>query len=144
MTSSSTITSSGVALRALAGGRVQLPGDPGYDGARRGFQLAVDQHPAAVAHPETAAEVAAAVRVAAERGLRVAVWSTGHNPAPLGDLRDTLLLRTDRMRAVTVDPTTRRVRAAAGATWSDVVAAGAPHGLTVLHGSSPTVGAAGW
>jgi hypothetical protein len=47
--------------------------------------------------------VATAVRVAADHGLRVAVWSTGHDPAPLGDLRDTLLLRTDRMRAVAVD-----------------------------------------
>jgi FAD/FMN-containing dehydrogenase len=123
------------ALRSLAGGRVQLPGDPGYDAARHGFALAVDQHPAAVAHPRTAGEIATAVRVAADQGLRVAVWSTGHDPAPLGDLGDTLLLRTDEMRAVSVDPATRRVRAAAGARWQDVVGAVAPHGLTVLHGS---------
>lgn len=143
-TVSPTPTGSRAALRALAGGRVDLPGDPGYDVARRGFAVAVDQFPAAVAHPRDTAEIAAAVRLAADLGLRVAVWSTGHNPGPLGDLADTLLLRTDGMRSVAVDPATRRVRAAAGAVWSDVVAAVAPHGLTVLHGSSPTVGVVGY
>lgn len=132
------------ALRALAGGRVTLPGDPGYDADRHGFALAVDQHPAAIAHPDTAAEIAAAVRVAADHGLRVAAWSTGHDPGPLGDLADALVLRTDRMRAVAVDPATRRVRAAAGARWGDVVPAAAAHGLAVLHGSSPTVGVVGY
>ncbi|MBL8928077.1 MAG: FAD-binding oxidoreductase [Pseudonocardia sp.] len=129
---------------APAAGRVYLPGDPGYDTARQGFNVSVDQRPAAVGYPETATEVADAVRVAVEHGLRVAVWTTGHNPGPLGDLRDTLLLRTDRMRTVQVDPTARRVRAAAGARWDDVVAAVAPHGLSVLHGSSPTVGVTGY
>ena len=131
-------------LGALAGDRVTLPGDPGYDAARRGFNFAVEQRPAAVAFPRTATEIAAAVRAAADLGLRVAVWSTGHNPAPLGDLGDAVLLRTDRMRTVVVDPATRRVRAAAGAVWSDVVAAVAPHGLSVLHGSSPNVGVVGY
>ena len=131
-------------LRTLPGWLVHLPGDPGYDDARHGFNLAVDQYPAAIVHPRTAAEVAAAVWVAADHGLRVAPWSTGHNPAPLGELGDTVLLRTDLMREVRVDPVTRRVRAAAGARWDDVVTAVAPHGLTVLHGSSPTVGVVGY
>ncbi len=121
-----------------------LPGDAGYDEARRPWNLATDQHPAAVVHPETAADVARAVRVAAGQGLRVAVQATGHNPGPLGDLGRTLLLRTHRIRQVRVDPAARRVRAGAGALWDDVVTAVAPHGLTVLHGSSPDVGVAGY
>ncbi len=35
-------------------------------------------------------------------------------------------------------------RIRAGALWGDVVAAVAPHGLAVMHGSSPTVGAIGY
>ena len=45
---------------------MHLPGDPGYDAARLPWNVAVDQRPAAVAVPRTAAEVATVVRVAAE------------------------------------------------------------------------------
>ncbi|MFA6575561.1 MAG: hypothetical protein WCS84_09065, partial [Nocardioides sp.] len=44
-------------LRGLCDGRVHLPGDPGYDAARSPWNVAVDQRPAAVAVPHTAAEV---------------------------------------------------------------------------------------
>jgi hypothetical protein len=43
--------------------------------------------------------------------LRVAPESTGHNAAPLGSLHDMLLLKTERMRGVTIDPRTRIARA---------------------------------
>ena len=42
---------------ACATGGVHLPGDPGYDAARLPWNVAVDQRPAAVAYPATAAEV---------------------------------------------------------------------------------------
>src|SRR4051794_1651734 len=71
------------ALRGLLDGRVHLPGDPGYDAARTPWNFAVDQRPAAVAFPRSAAEVATVVRAAAEAGLRVAPQSTGHNAGPL-------------------------------------------------------------
>ena len=38
-------------LRGLCGGAVLLPGDPGFDRARLPWNVAVDQRPAAVAHP---------------------------------------------------------------------------------------------
>jgi len=53
-------------------GKVVLPDDQRFDGARRAWNLAVDQRPAAVIFPESATAVAAAVGYAAERGLRVA------------------------------------------------------------------------
>jgi FAD/FMN-containing dehydrogenase len=43
----------------------------------------VDQHPAAVAVPESEADVVAAVNFAREAGLRVAPQATGHNAGPL-------------------------------------------------------------
>jgi FAD/FMN-containing dehydrogenase len=46
-------------------GKVVLPGDGRFDGARRAWNLAVDQRPAAVVSPESAADVAAAVGYAA-------------------------------------------------------------------------------
>jgi hypothetical protein len=120
------------------------PGDPGWDEARRAWNLAVDQRPAAVAMPGSAAEVAAAVRFAAGRGLRVAAQGTGHNAAPLGSLADTLLIKTSRMRQVTIDPVAKIARAQAGALWQEVADAAGKHGLAGLAGSSPDVGVVGY
>ena len=81
-----------------------MPGDPGWDDARQAWSLSVDQHPAAVAFPVSALDVAEVVRFAREHGLRVAAQGTGHNAAPLGSLADTILVKTDRMRGVSIDP----------------------------------------
>lgn len=121
-----------------------LPTDPGYDEARRAWNLAADQRPAAVARAETAADVVAAVRHAREHGLRVTAQGTGHGALSLGDLEDTLLIRTDRMRGVTIDAEYRVARVEAGAQWQDVIAPAAEHGLACLHGSAPDVGVVGY
>jgi hypothetical protein len=143
----SVLSTSSVQARDLVpglGGTMVLPGDDGFDEARRAWNLAVDQRPAAVAFPESAAGVAAAVGWAAERGLRVAAQGTGHGAAPLGPLADTVLLRTGRMRGIRIDPQARVARVEAGAVWLDVVDAAARHGLAALAGSSPDVGVAGY
>jgi FAD/FMN-containing dehydrogenase len=77
-------------------GKVMVPGDGRFDSARLAWNLAIDQRPAAVVLPESAADVAAAVRYAAERGLQVAAQGTGHNAGPLGSLADTVLVKTER------------------------------------------------
>jgi FAD binding domain len=46
------------------------------------FNVLVDQRPAAVVFPESARDVAAAVRFAAGNGQRVVAQGTGHNMAP--------------------------------------------------------------
>jgi hypothetical protein len=125
-------------------GQFVIPGDPDYDLARQAWNLAVDQRPAAVILPESAADVAAAVRYAAERGLRIAAQGTGHNAGPLGSLADTILLRTERMRGIRIDAQARTARVEAGVVWLDVVHAAARHGLAALAGSSPDVGVAGY
>jgi len=134
------------ALRGLATGGVHLPGDPGYDAARLPWNVAIDQRPAAVAVPHTAAEVGAVVRVAAEMGLRVAPQSTGHNAGPLAaqGLDDVVVVRTSAMNTVIADPVSGTVRVEGGALWEPAVDAAAVHGQAVLHGSSPDVGIAGY
>ena len=130
-------------LPGLAGQPI-LPGDQDYDQARQAWNLAVDQRPAAVVQPESAADVIAAVSYAAERGLRIAAQGTGHNAGPLGPLADTILLRTERMRGIRIDPRARVARVEAGVAWLDVVHAAARHGLAALAGSSPDVGVIGY
>src|SRR5215218_9772372 len=109
------------ALRDLCGGAVALPGDDGYDAARSGFNLALDQRPAAIAYPADASEVAEIVRFARAAGLRVSGQTTGHNAGPLGELSGTILVRTSGMRGVAIDAGERIARVGAGALWEDVV-----------------------
>ena len=125
-------------------GQFAVPGDPDYDRGRQAWNLALDQRPAAVIWPESAADVAAAVGHAAGRGLRIAPQGTGHGAAPLGPLDGTILLRTERMNGIRIDPHTRIARAEAGVAWLDVVEAAARHGLAALAGSSPDTGVTGY
>jgi len=119
-----------------------FPGDPGWDDARRAWNLAVDQRPAAVALPQTVDDVVAVVEHARLVGLKVAVQGTGHGAgAPLDG---TLLVNTSRMAGVEIDPVARVARVAAGTVWADVVDAAVEHGLTALHGSAPDVGVVGY
>ena len=145
MTIESTARTVGAAsLRGLCAGAIHLPGDPGYDAARVPWNVAVDQRPAAVTYPATAAEVSAVVRAASAAGLRVAPQGTGHNAGPLGPLDDVVLLRTSGMTGVSIDAANQTARVEAGALWLDVVEAAAEHGLAALHGSSPDVGVVGY
>ena len=123
-------------------GTVHRPGDPGYDAALTGYQLAVVHAPAVVVQARSADDVATAVRYAAAEGLGVVVQSTGHGARhPAGP--DTLLLRTGDLDDVTVDPVARTVTVGAGATVAQVMAEAGPHGLAMVSGAAPTVGVVG-
>jgi FAD/FMN-containing dehydrogenase len=132
------------ALRAAIAGPVFVPDEAGYDQARQAWNLAVDTRPAVVVEAGSAADVAEAVRYAQAHGMRIAPQGTGHGAAPLEPLDRAMLLRTTRMRKVSVDPAARTARAEAGALWADVIAPAAEHGLAGLAGSSPNVGVAGY
>ena len=84
-------------------GDVVMPGDETWDTARQAWNLAVDQRPVAVVYPESADDVAATVLFAAERGLRIAFNAGGHNAGPIDWSRDTLLLKSERMRGIEID-----------------------------------------
>jgi FAD binding domain-containing protein/berberine-like enzyme len=120
---------------------VLTPGDAGYDAGHRAWNLNAEHHPAAVVMAQNAHDVAAAVHLARGRGVGVGVLATGH-----GSTRhnDGVLVNTSQMRGVRIDPARRTASVEAGAVWSDVIAATAPHGLTGLPGSSPGVGVVGF
>jgi FAD binding domain len=130
--------------QALAG-KIVTAEDAGFDEARRAWNLAVDQEPAAVVFPESAPDVAAAVRLAVDAGQRIAAQGTGHGAATLGPLGDTVLVKTERMRGLSIDPVERIARAEAGVRSRGLVGAAAQHGLApVAAGSAPGVGVVGY
>jgi FAD binding domain len=128
---------------ALAG-RVATPSDSDWDQARLAWNLAADQRPAAVAFAENADDIAKTVRFAAAHGLRVAAQGTGHGAAPLAPLEETILLKTERMRGIEVDPEARAARVEAGVLVLELSEAAGAHGLSSMPGSSPDVGVTGY
>ncbi len=96
------------------------PGDPGWDHARRAFDLAVDQRPAAVALPTDEQGVIDAVLEARRRGLRVVAQCGGRGASRLGPLGDALLIRTSGLAGVEIDARARATRIRAGARWADL------------------------
>ncbi len=105
MSTSNTITQAGLeTLMAMVAGDVFVPGDEGYDDARRAWDLAVDQRPAVVVFAESVVDVVRAVRFAGMQGMRIAPQGTGHGALPLEQLDGAMLLKTSRMRRVDIYP----------------------------------------
>jgi FAD/FMN-containing dehydrogenase len=131
------------ALAINLSGRVSTAKDDDWDSARQAFNLTADQRPAAVVHAADARDVSTAVRFAGEHDLRVAPQVTGHGAVGL-ELDGTLLLKTTEIKGVEIDAGARRARVGSGTTWVEVLEPAAADGLAALHGSSGTVGVAGY
>ena len=127
----------------LAGSLV-TPSDAEWDTARAAWNLTADQRPVAVVFAANAADISAVLRFASVANLRVTAQSTGHLATALGDLDDTILIRTTRMDSIVLDEIAQVVRVGAGATWGPVSAVLAPAGLVALAGSSHDVGVVGY
>jgi FAD binding domain len=125
-------------------GRLAGPSDPDWDEARAAWNLAADQRPSAVAFVESAEDVAKVVRFAARHDLKLAGQSSGHGAVALGPLDDTILIKTERMRGIEVDPQAQTARVEAGVLVLELSQAAQAHGLSSLPGSSPDVGVAGY
>ena len=128
---------------ALAG-RIATPSDTDWDEARAAWNLAADQRPEAVAFVESAADVAKVVRFAAENSLRIAGQGTGHGAVAMESLDEAILIKTERMRSVEIDPEAQTARVEAGVLVLELSEAAQAYGLSSLPGSSPDVGITGY
>ena len=129
-------------LELLLADQLLLPGHRGWAGELTGFNTAAVHRPDIIVAADHPDHVASAVRYAADRGLPVGVQATGHGisvPADGG-----MLITTDRLRGVSIDPEARTARVEAGVRWNQVIAAASPYGLAPLNGSSPFVGVVGY
>lgn len=132
------------ALRTRLRGSTLLPGDAGYDAARRVWNAAIDQRPAAIVACADAEDVALALRIAAEHRLPVTVRGGGHNVAGRAIRDGALLLDLAALRTVAVNREARIATVQGGALWSDVDAATAAHGLATTGGLVSTTGVGGF
>jgi hypothetical protein len=123
-------------------GRIATSADPDWDEARQAWNLAADQQPAAVAFVESADDVSKVIGFARESGLRVTGQGTGHGAVALGSLDETILIKTERMRDVTIEG--ERARVEAGAYAEHVAEAAIQQRMCSMPGTSPNVGIAGY
>jgi FAD/FMN-containing dehydrogenase len=132
------------ALRDRFTGELILPGQSAYDAARRVFNGAFDRHPALIARCACTADVAAAVEVAREQGLLVAVRGGGHSLSGLSTCDDGIVIDLSGLKSITIDAETRTARAGGGVLWGEFDAATQAHGLHTPGGRATTTGIAGF
>ncbi len=129
-------------LEASIQGQVITPIDPRYDEARLAWNRKVEQYPALIVVARSAQDVAVAVTFARQHEMGIAVQGTGHGNVRPAD--DALLILTQEMNGVTINPVDRTAHIEAGVKWGAVLPAAQEHGLAPLLGSSPTVGVVGY
>lgn len=116
--------------------------DERWDDARRPWNRAVEQRPAAVVVAADVDDVVTTLRFAAEHGMRVATQATGHGAGdPLDGM---LLLRTGALRQLRLDPARRVARIGPGVLWRQLLDRTDRHGLTGLVGTGLGLGVTGY
>ena len=124
-------------------GLVLLPGDDGFETARRVHNGMIDRQPAVIARCIGSADVADALAFAIEHDLEVAVRGGGHNVAGRAVCDDGMMIDLSPMKGAWVDPRRRRIRIEAGATWGEFNRATQLHGLATTGGAVSSTGVAG-
>jgi FAD/FMN-containing dehydrogenase len=129
-------------LRRDFGGDIIEPGGAEYESASR--SVLVMGSPAAVLRPKTVEDVQAAVEFAAGAGLALSVRGGGHSFPGFGTNDGGVVIDLGKLATVEViDAERHLVRIGGGATWGEVAAALAPHGLAISSGDTKSVGVGG-
>ncbi|WP_416418477.1 FAD-binding oxidoreductase [Paenarthrobacter aromaticivorans] len=129
-------------LQLSVRGPVFTPADPGFQSEISAFNLSTQHQPDLAFGALDAEDVSAAIRWAAERGMPVAVQSTGHGAT--NAIEGGLLISTRRMLELSIDPLEKTARVGAGVRWKAVVELAATFGLMGLCGSTSDVGVVGY
>jgi FAD/FMN-containing dehydrogenase len=130
-------------LKEKFSGQVLEPGDAGFDDARIVWNGMIDRKPAVIARCRHAADVAAAVTYARDRGLALAIRSGGHNVAGYAVCDGGMMIDMAAMNHVRVAPGLDYADVEGGATWADVDAATVPFGRATPGGLISATGVAG-
>jgi FAD/FMN-containing dehydrogenase len=132
-----------VSASAAFGGRLIFPDDAGYDSARQVWNKAIDRRPAMIAQCRGTEDVVAALGIAREHGLRVAVRGGGHSFPGHSTCDGGMVIDLGGMKELVVDARHRTLTAGPGLTWAEVADATAPYGLAAAGGHVSSVGIAG-
>jgi len=139
-----TVTASDVAdLKAGLRGELLLPGQSGYDQARKVWNGAFDRRPALIARCLGEADVTQAVTFARAHNLLVAVRGGGHSLSGQSVCDRGLMIDLSRMRSVHVDPIALVARVEPGVLLGELDRETQFFGLVTPAGTVSDTGAAG-
>jgi FAD/FMN-containing dehydrogenase len=130
-------------LQASFRGELIRPGAAGYDEHRKVWNGSIDRRPGLIARCTGVTDVRAAVRVARERNLLVAVRGGGHSFPGLSVCDDGILVDLGPMKGIRVDPGAGTVRAQAGVLLGELDRETQDFGLAVPSGIVTHTGLAG-
>jgi FAD/FMN-containing dehydrogenase len=130
-------------LRETLSGPLLVPGDPGYDEARRIHNGLIDKRPAAIARCLHTADVVAAIDFGRQEELEISVRGGGHNVAGKAVTEGGLMIDLSLMKGIHVDPARRLVRAQAGVNVGEYDRAAGLFGLATPSGTVTSTGIAG-
>jgi FAD/FMN-containing dehydrogenase len=130
-------------LRATLRGELIDPDGGAYEEARKVYNGMIDRRPAAIVRCADVADVMAAVGLARDEGLDLAVRGGGHSVPGFGTNDGGVVCDLSAMRGIRVDPQARTVRAEGGCTWGDLDHATHAFGLATTGGIISTTGIAG-
>jgi hypothetical protein len=130
-------------LRDSLRGALLLPGEPGYDDARRVLNASIDRHPALVVQPSGTADVRTAVSFAQQHQLLLAVKCGGHSYAGKSTCEGGMQIDLSRFRAVRVDPVTRTAYVAGGSLLGELDHEAMALGLVTTAGTVSHTGVGG-
>jgi FAD binding domain/Berberine and berberine like len=124
-------------------GKVVWPGDRGYETARAVFNAMMDRRPLAVIRPADSADVVRCITLARRHDLPLSVRGGGHSVAGNAVRDGAVMVDLSAMKALRVDPATRRVQAGPGLTLGEFDRATQAFGLATTLGVVSTTGIAG-
>lgn len=131
------------ALRDALRGPLILPGEPGYDQARRVLNASIDKHPALVVQPTGVADVRTAVTFARQHDLLLAVKCGGHSYAGKSTCEGGLQIDLSRFRGVRVDPVAKTAYVAGGSLLGELDHEAMALGLVTTAGTVSHTGVGG-
>jgi len=130
-------------LRDSLRGALLLPGQPGYDEARRVLNASIDKHPALVIQPSGAADVRTAVAFAKQHNLLLAVKCGGHSYAGKSTCEGGLQIDLSRFRGARIDPQARTAYVAGGSLLGELDHEAMSLGLVTTAGTVSHTGVGG-
>jgi len=124
-------------------GSVLLPGNEGYEKARRVLNESIDKHPALIVQPSGAADVREAVAYANDRELLLAIKCGGHSYAGKSTCDGGMQIDLSTFRGAYVDPGSRTAYVAGGSHLGELDHESMAFGLVTPAGTVSHTGVGG-
>ena len=124
-------------------GNLLLPGNDGYDEARRVLNRSIDLHPALIVQPTGVADIQNAVTFARERKMLLAVKCGGHSFAGKSTCDGGMQIDLSLFRHARVDPSSRTAYVAGGSLLAALDHEAMAHGLVAPAGTVSHTGVGG-